>query len=186
MQCILIKLSCRSEKFLLATDFEKVHSPVSVAHLSQYKLVNLLLKTLEKLGVRVSRQGPSDEWEPDSVLEKKILLGHECTSIQPTKDGVIVTAQVHNGSKLEERSFHCSILIGSDGARSTVRQLVGVKMKGERKLQELISVHFMSMDLGNFLLKNRPGMLFFVFNKDAIGVLVAHHLEQGEFVLQVI
>lgn len=171
----------------MATDFEKVNSPVCVAHLSQYKLVNLLLKKLEKLGVHVkSRPGLSDEWDLVSVLEKKILLGHECTSIQPTKDGVIVTAQVHNGSKLEERRFHCSILIGSDGAKSTVRQLVGVKMKGERNLQELISVHFMSMDLGKFLLKNRPGMLFFVFNKEAIGVLVAHHLEQGEFVLQVI
>ncbi|KAJ4798841.1 3-(3-hydroxy-phenyl)propionate/3-hydroxycinnamic acid hydroxylase [Rhynchospora pubera] len=166
-------------------DFEKVNSPVCVAHLSQYKLVNLLLKKLEKLGMHVYRHDPSDDWEPDSPLEKRILVGHECTSIQSTNEGVIVTARVHNGTTLEERRLHCSILIASDGARSTIRRLVGVEMKGERGLQELISVHFMSMDLGNFLLKNRPGMLFFVFNQDAIGVLVAHHLEQGEFVLQI-
>jgi 2-polyprenyl-6-methoxyphenol hydroxylase-like FAD-dependent oxidoreductase len=173
------------KKCFLGTDFEKINSPVCVAHLSQYRVVNLLLKKLEKLGVHVSRQDPSVDWEPDLMLGKKILMGHECTSIQPTKEGVMVTAQVHNGTKLEERRFHCSILIGSDGARSTIRQLGGVEMKGERNLQDLISVHFMSIDLGNFLLKNRPGMLFFIFNQEAIGVLVAHHLEQGEFVLQV-
>lgn len=157
-----------------------------MAHLSQYKLVNLLLEKLEKLGVFVSHQEPSGDLEPDSVLDKKILMGHECTAIQSTKEGVIVTARVHNGTKLDERKFHCSILVGSDGARSSIRQFVGIEMKGERNLQNLISVHFMSIDLGNFLSKNRPGMLFFVFNQEAIGVLVAHHLEQGEFVLQVI
>lgn len=185
MNYILISLCCLSKKCILATDFEKINSPVCVAHLSQYKLVNLLLKKLEKLGVHVSRQDPSSDWEPDSVLCKKILMGHECTSIQPSKEGVIVTARVHNGTKLEERRFHCSILIGSDGARSSIRQLLGIEMKGKRHLQDLISVHFMSIDLGKFLIKNRPGMLFFIFNQEAIGVLVAHDLEQGEFVLQV-
>lgn len=167
----------------MATDFEKVNSPVCVAHLSQYKLVRLLLNKLEKLGFHC--QDASDNCESVSVLDKKILMGYECTAIQLTKEGVTVTAQVNNGTKLEERRFHCSILIGSDGARSTIRRLVGIEMKGERSLQELISVHFLSMDLGKYLLKNRPGMLFFVFNQEAIGVLVAHHLDQGEFVLQV-
>ncbi|KAG8365939.1 hypothetical protein BUALT_Bualt17G0024100 [Buddleja alternifolia] len=50
-------------------------------------------------------------------------------------------------------------------------------------LQKLTSVHFMSQDLGQYLTNERPGMLF--FNTEAIGVLVAHDLKRGEFVLQV-
>ncbi|KAK0574663.1 hypothetical protein LWI29_026976 [Acer saccharum] len=42
----------------------------------------------------------------------------------------------------------------------------------------------MTKDLGDYLLNERPGMLFFVFNTEVIGVLVAHDLKQGEFVLQ--
>ena len=59
-------------------------------------------------------------------------------------------------------------------------------MKGEKDLQNLLSVHFLSNDLGQYLLNERPGMLFFIFNTEAIGVLVAHDLKQGEFVLQVL
>lgn len=58
-------------------------------------------------------------------------------------------------------------------------------MRGEKDLQKLVSVHFLSKDLGQHLLRERPGMLYFIFNTEAIGVLVAHDLEQGEFVLQV-
>lgn len=31
------------------------------------------------------------------------------------------------------------------------------------------------------VMKEKPGMLFFIFNKDVIGVLVAHDLRQWEF-----
>ncbi|KAK9276070.1 hypothetical protein L1049_005601 [Liquidambar formosana] len=58
-------------------------------------------------------------------------------------------------------------------------------MRGEKDLQKLVSVHFLSRDLGQYLLNERPGMLFFIFNTEAIGVLVAHDLKQGEFVLQI-
>ncbi|OAY32417.1 FAD-dependent monooxygenase apdD isoform X2 [Manihot esculenta] len=72
-----------------------------------------------------------------------------------------------------------------DGAGSTIRKLAGIELRGEKDLQKLVSIHFFSRGLGQYLLNKRPGMLFFVFNTEAIGVLVAHDLEQGEFVLQV-
>ncbi|KAK1575977.1 hypothetical protein Q3G72_009839 [Acer saccharum] len=84
-----------------------------------------------------------------------------------------------------ERNIQCNILVGTDCAGSTVRKLAGVDLKGEKDLQKLVSVHFMSLDLGDYLLNERPGMLFFVFNTEVIGVLVAHDLKQGEFVLQI-
>lgn len=167
-------------------DFDKVISPIHVAHFSQYKLVDLLLKKLGGIGFQTcfpdELGGRSTQ---DLVLENKILMGHECSSIELTDDGILVGASFNNGGKMQERKLHCGLLLGADGARSKVRELAGISMKGERDLQKLVSVHFVSRDLGKYLSSERPGMLFFIFNPDAIGVLVAHDLEHGEFVLQV-
>lgn len=167
-------------------DFDKVITPISVAHFSQYKLVDLLLKKLEGIGFR--KCFPAEIGNPthDLVLENKILMGHECTSLQQTDEGILVVASVNNGGRIIERKLHCGLLLGTDGARSTVRKLAGISMEGERDLQKLVSVHFLSRDLGRYLSNQRPGMLFFIFNPGAIGVLVAHDLENGEFVLQVL
>ncbi|XP_010926595.3 uncharacterized protein [Elaeis guineensis] len=166
-------------------DFDKIVSPVSVAHFSEYKLVRLLLKRLENLGFHTCTPDMLQSLNQEMLWERKILMGHECISLHPTDRGVMVGASFQKEGKMEERKFHCSILVGSDGAGSTVRKLVGIDMKGEHDLQKLVSVHFMSKDLGQYLLQQRPGMLFFIFNPEAIGVLVAHDLNQGEFVLQV-
>lgn len=166
-------------------DFDKVISPISVAHFSQYKLVDLLLKKLEGVGFQTCFPGETGSSTQDVVLENKILMGHECTSLQQTDEGILVGASVNNGGRLQERMLHCGLLLATDGARSTVRELVGISMEGERDLQKLVSVHFLSRDLGRYLSSQRPGMLFFIFNPGAIGVLVAHDLENGEFVLQV-
>jgi hypothetical protein len=73
----------------------------------------------------------------------------------------------------------------ANGARSTVHELVGISMEGERDLQKLVIVHFLSRDLGKYFSSQRPRMLFFIFNPGAIGVLVAHDLDNGKIVLQV-
>ncbi|XP_048318333.1 uncharacterized protein LOC107428340 isoform X2 [Ziziphus jujuba] len=165
-------------------DFQQVVSPISVAHFSQYKLIRLLLKQLEELSFQFSLPEcleSLDHWIPQ---ERQILMGHECVSINVTENLVSVTASFLKDGKYMERDIECNILVGTDGAGSTVRKLAGIDMKGERDLQKLVSVHFLSRDLGHYLLNERPGMLFFIFNTEAIGVLVAHDLDQGEFVLQ--
>ncbi|KAK3166247.1 hypothetical protein QOZ80_1AG0043310 [Eleusine coracana subsp. coracana] len=163
-------------------DFDMVISPTSVAHFSQYKLVDLLLKKLEGIGFKTCLP---DEICSSALLENKILMGHECTSLEQTDEGILVGASFNSGGRVQERKLHCGLLLGTDGARSTVRELAGISMEGERDLQKLVSVHFRSRDLGRYLSSERPGMLFFIFNPDAIGVLVAHDLEHGEFVLQI-
>jgi len=112
-------------------------------------------------------------------------MGHECLSISKTDHHIDVTSSCHKDGETIVRHIHCGILVGTDGAGSTVRRLAGIKMEGERDLQKLVSVHFLSQDLGQYLLNERPGMLFFIFNTEAIGVLVAHDLKRGEFILQV-
>lgn len=167
----------------LLSDLERVVSPVSVAHFSQYKLTMLLLKRLENLGFQIC--APEHVAGNGQYCEKKIMMGHECVSIDASNDFVTVTASSIIEGKRVDKNIHSNIVIGTDGAGSTVRKLVGIEMRGEKDLQKLVSVHFFSRDLGQFLLKENPGMLFFIFNTEAIGVLVAHDLRQGEFVLQV-
>ncbi|PIN26119.1 Monooxygenase involved in coenzyme Q (ubiquinone) biosynthesis [Handroanthus impetiginosus] len=165
-------------------DFDRIVSPVSVAHFSQYKLMRLLIKQLEDIGFHVRSDGLMNS-DVCKLPEQEILLGHECTSISASKDGVTVTTCSTREGKNVAKDFHCSFVVGTDGAGSTVRKLMGIGMNGEKDLQKLISVHFMSQELGQYLINQRPGMLFFVFNTKAIGVIVAHDLMQGEFVLQV-
>ncbi|XP_059308423.1 uncharacterized protein LOC132059710 isoform X2 [Lycium ferocissimum] len=163
-------------------DFDQIVSPVSVAHFSQYKLSRLLLKHLEKLGFRMMN---SKKREHGSIGEREIYMGHECIAINGAERGVTVTASFFTEGKYITRDIQCQFLVGTDGAGSSVRNSLGINMRGEKDLQKLVSVHFLSQELGQYLIKERPGMLFFIFNKDAIGVLVAHDLKQGEFVLQV-
>lgn len=166
-------------------DFDRIVSPVSVAHFSQYKLTRLLIEQLKHIGFHVSSDGLLNT-DDIKLAERQILLGHECTSINATEDGLTVTASVTREGEHVEKKILCNFLVGTDGAGSTVRKLVGIGMSGEHDLQKLISIHFTSQDLGQYLMNERPGMLFFIFNTEAIGVLVAHDLTQGEFVLQVL
>lgn len=159
---------------------------MSVAHFSQYKLSALLLNKLEGLGFHVKNSVGVKELVYEPVQEKEILMGHECISIKAADHGVTVTALFDKEGMCMEKDIRCNFLVGADGARSTVRELVGINMIGERDLQNLVSIHFLSQDLGKYLVNERPGMLFFIFNTEAIGVLVAHDLKKGEFVLQVL
>lgn len=181
----MLKLNVCLLTTVIFPDFEQVASPVSVAHFSQYKLTKLLLKQLENLSFRAHTCDGFQVPRNGSIGERKILMGHECVSITPTACGVMVGASFLKEGRKVARNIHCHILVGSDGAGSTVRKLVGIDMKGKRDLQKLVSIHFLSKELGYYLLQQRPGMLFFIFNPEAIGVLVAHDLNQGEFVLQV-
>ncbi|KAJ8758885.1 hypothetical protein K2173_002664 [Erythroxylum novogranatense] len=166
-------------------DFEKVMSPVSVAHFSQYKLTRLLLKKLEDLNFHILKHaGPKDQ-NIGPIRARELLMGHECVAIKSSGQFVTVTTSRLEEGKNVERNIHCKILVGTDGAGSTVRKLLGIQLRGEKDMQKLVSVHFLSRELGQYLINERPGMLFFIFNTEAIGVLVAHDLQQGEFVVQI-
>ena len=75
-------------------------------------------------------------------------------------------------------------LVAADGARGSLRKSLGVGMAGPGAIQHLVNIHFVSRELAAGL-AGREGMLYFVFNAHTIAVVVAHNLEQGEFVAQV-
>ena len=77
-------------------------------------------------------------------------------------------------------------LVAADGVRSSVRQQLGIGQGGPGAIQHLINIHFVSPQLGRLLQERRQeGMLYFVFNRDVIAVVVAHNISEGEFVAQV-
>eukprot|EP00775_Hariotina_reticulata_P010552 gene10552-10712_t len=132
-------------------------SPEPVTHLSQHRLLPLLLQQAERLIVLPG--GPSHR--------------SLCVNIaSPEAAG--------------QQQIRCSYLAAADGANSTIRSLVGIPMLGEDAMQHLISIHFSCPALGQALLQQeRAGMLYFVFNRQVVAVLVAHDLNSGEFVAQV-
>jgi 2-polyprenyl-6-methoxyphenol hydroxylase-like FAD-dependent oxidoreductase len=103
----------------LSPDFEKVASPVSVAHLSQYKLIRLLLTKLEDLNFHVCKPEGLDD---KPVRDGELLMGHECVKISATGRSVTLTASHLKEGKYTERNISCNILVGTDGAGSTARK----------------------------------------------------------------
>ena len=51
-------------------------------------------------------------------------------------------------------------------------------MKGDRDLQNFVNVHFRSKEFGRYMMNEKSGgMLYFIYNKDLISVLVCHDIE---------
>lgn len=78
-----------------------------------------------------------------------------------------------------------SYLVAADGANSRIRVLLGITMQGQPVMQNLVNIHFRAPQLGATLKEQRPGMLYFVFNPKGVVVVVAHDLDEGDFVAQV-
>ncbi|KAK1577795.1 hypothetical protein Q3G72_024872 [Acer saccharum] len=55
-----------------------------------------------------------------------------------------MTTSFLKDGKHMERNIRCNILVGTDGAGSTVRKLAGVDLRGEKDLQKLVSVQFLA------------------------------------------
>nr|GMC62814.1 putative polyketide hydroxylase isoform X1 [Ipomoea batatas] len=96
-------------------DFDHIVSPVSVAHFSQYKLTRLMLKQLKELDFHIRNYegfGMNDGF----ISEKQLLMGHECTAINPSNHFITVTTSFPGEGKSSEESIRCQFLVGTDGA----------------------------------------------------------------------
>ncbi|CAI0426139.1 unnamed protein product [Linum tenue] len=184
----------RSREFSISSSSIADDDPVLPVLIVGAGPVGLVLSILlKKLGVRCSVLERRTEFSSHpqahfinnrsmEIFRKLDGLAEEIEKSQPAVD-------------LWRKFIYCTSLTGrilgsvdhmqpQDGAGSRIRSLVGIELSGEKDLQKLVSIHFRSRDLGDYLLKERPGMLFFIFNTEAIGVLVAHDVKDGEFVLQ--
>ena len=138
-------------------------SPSAPTHLSQHRLRKTMAEAAEASGASV-------------VAHARVV------NVKTDAEGVDVVAQV--GDDGTETVFRARYCVLADGANSETRRRAGVKMVGESALQHLINVHFVSKTLAREL-REDPAMLYFVFNPDAVVVVVAHDLRAGEFVAQI-
>ncbi|CEG43188.1 polyketide hydroxylase-like [Plasmopara halstedii] len=141
-------------------------SPTQFLHFPQNDFEMLLNEFLNENNVYVERGVELDDLKlpMESSATPEVTLRHLDTNT------------------LEKTSF--DYIIGADGAHSLVRQHCGIDLVGARNLQSIANIHFMSKSLSKAACEN-PAMLYFVFNTDVIGVLIAHDLKKGEWVFQI-
>lgn len=65
-----------------------------------------------------------------------------------------------------------------DGAGSQTREELGIALEGRPALQSLINVHFTSRQLASAL-QSDAAMLYFVYARTTVLVIVAHDLSAG-------
>ncbi|KAI9915401.1 hypothetical protein PsorP6_008123 [Peronosclerospora sorghi] len=143
-------------------------SPTQFVHFPQNRFETLLNEFLGHNDVHIDRHVS--------------LEGMTLPSSTSTLQQVDVTLRHLKTDTLETASY--DYVVGADGVHSLVRQLCGIDMVGTPNLQSIANVHFTSPALSKVAREN-PAMLYFVFNQEAVGVVIAHDLEQGEWVFQI-
>ncbi len=99
------------------------------------------------------------------------LRGTECLNVAEVADGV--TASI-TSTETETQKISCRYVIAADGANSPIRSALGIDLEGPEGLQHNMMIHFES-DLSN-LVADKPGILYFLFEPEAQGALIAYDL----------
>ena len=115
---------------------------------------------------------PQNRLEPilwERLEGNSLVEFHRGAKLQACRQsGNFVSAQFEPASRRT-----AEYLIGCDGSSSAVRECSGIAWEGP-VLQPMISVHFRA-DLGP-LVNHRKSILYWVFNRKLLGVLIAHWL----------
>ncbi len=111
----------------------------------QYKLETVLLRKITTL--------PS----------VRVAMGRELLNIN--QDGDQVNVKIRDNATGEEQTLTCSYLVGADGARSTVRELLGIEMEGKYGLSYNFNIIFEAPGLDKAH-PHGPGIHYWQLNKD--------------------
>jgi len=185
-------------------DGETTASTEGVVHFPQHRLMPMLWENAREK----AREPRTDEDDEEKDNDDAFVRGDEVVRIER-----ISSSSSSNGSKNSSGSGSGSVgkdrcrvtlksgkvleakyVVACDGASSMVARTLnknssgGAKAKDETKMfptQTLGNIHFVSRALAKRIKeKGNEAMLYFVFNKDIVGVVVAHDLREGEFALQ--
>ena len=121
-------------------------------------LVNLAQPVFEDILERAAAKLP----------EIEIRRGHTWTACRTTDDSIESSIQAGDSAY----RFSSAYLIAADGANSAVREHLGVEMDGDPAVRERVTIHF-EADLRP-IVRDRPGILYWVFDADAAGTFIAY------------
>src|SRR5262249_19534488 len=103
-----------------------------------------------------------------------VHYGHEWSGLEQDADGV--TSRVRDlaaGRTYEVRSRY---VLAADGAGSRIRRALDVAMDGPERVQAFIRIPF-EANL-RALVRERPAILYWVLDPEALGSFVAHDIER--------
>ncbi|MGH7790467.1 MAG: FAD-dependent monooxygenase, partial [Candidatus Binatia bacterium] len=131
-------------------------TPTPLRNLSQHRFEPILLEALRAAG------GPPPRY------------GHRWRSAAADADGV--TARVSDEATGRDYEIRSRYVVAADGAGSPVRTSLGIAPIGPERLQSFVMIHF-EADLRP-LVRDCPGVLYFVSDPDCGGVFVAHDIDR--------
>ena len=119
------------------------------------------------------------QWIPQYLLEEvlrehaqslpcvSIQFEHEVVAMEQTSDGVKATVKALRSGRTQD--WHARYLIGADGARSRVRDLIGVPMHGESQLSRNYNIVFRAPGLSQAH-QLGPAIMYWLVNPDLPGL----------------
>jgi putative polyketide hydroxylase len=116
---------------------------------------------------------PQDRLEPILLAAARseplvqLDFSSDVQTVEQDGEGVRITGTGPQGAF--DRAFDYAV--GADGARSTVRNQIGIAMKGRGRIGRQIGIYF-EADLWP-LIQDRPYLLWWIYNAQTCGVLIA-------------
>jgi 2,4-dichlorophenol 6-monooxygenase len=131
-------------------------TPTPLRNLSQHRFEAVLRETLPKVGAAEVQYG--QQWE-----------GAE-------QDEGGVTSRVRDLAADEVYEIRSRYLVACDGAASRIRKSVDIEMVGPQRIQSFVMIHF-AANLRE-LVKDRPGVLYWLADPEMGPTLVAHDIDR--------
>lgn len=131
-------------------------TPTPYLNLSQHLFEPILLERLRK-------EGGAD-----------LHYRHQWEASVADADGV--TSRIRDLARDAEYEVRSRWLIAADGAGSRVRKSLGIEMQGPKRIQSFVMVHI-EADLRE-LVRERPGVLYWIMDPTQPGVFVAHKIDE--------
>lgn len=103
-----------------------------------------------------------------SLETVRILFKHEFLSAEQDDQGV--TCMVRNIESGADFTIACRYLVGADGARSTIRDLIGARMEGRYGLAHAYNIIFRAPGLSG-MHPHEPGIMYWQTNLEVPGLI---------------
>ena len=130
---------------------------------SKTPYLNLSQTELEKILLRKAKENPLIE----------LLYQHEWQSLR--QDDTAVKSEILDLKKETIFNIESQYVLAADGAGSRCREFLEIPFIGPDKVNHFVSAYFEN-NLRDYV--QTPAKLFWIFNPEAAGTLIAHHIEK--------